>query len=339
MNDLSALVDDATPERVPDFDKVLARRDQRHRRRRGTIVGTATAAVLVCAGLAVVLGSPNDDRHPAPAPTPSPMQSTSPTPTQGDPPHLSYTWSDTPSEVIVRLPDRDVPLKTWRGCWRGPGGDSDCVEEAPPPVAELPDVGSPEAVSFWFGTKGWTFDAKLTRLDSECPRAEDTRTVSTGAHWFRLDPAGFAGDYRVDLVGHGPHADHRTLPTNMSFVWHTTRDGPVDQPRAHVSEDELMLYDLGSAPTRATAEVTITDAKGARTTRRLPAPRLDDHCRGQAEGYLLFQGDFVDPAIPELGPGPYSYRVRLTLDGTGYLGTAGPDGRVTWSPTLPPYAG
>jgi hypothetical protein len=338
MTDLRALVDDATPASAPGFDAVLARRDQRNRRRRGMFAGAAAAAVLVSTGLAVVVGNANGDESPSPAPTPTPSEVISPTPARVDTPKLSYTWSDTPSQVVVRLPDRDVTLKTWLGCWMGPKASAGCVEEPPTPIAELPDIGSPEAVTFWFGVKGWTFDATLTRLDSRCPRAEDTTTVATGAHWFRLDPAGYAGTYRVDLSGSGPHADHRTVPTRMSFLWHTPADGPVDQPRGRVGESELMLYDLGIAPTAATAKITITDADGESTTRELDAQRIGNDCESMAVGYLLFQGDFVDPEIPVLGPGPYSYRVRLTLNGTPYLGTAGRDGRVTWTPSLPAYA-
>lgn len=354
MNDLRALIDDATPVGSPGFDAVLARRDQRTRRRRVIIAGAGAAVLVVATSLATQLGGSDGDRTPAPAPTISPTESRSPTPTLIDRPDPTYTWSDTPSRVVLRTPERDIRLTTWLGCWNGPRGNLDCVEEAAGPVAGLPDVGSPETLDFWFGVKGWTFDATFTELGTDCPRSEDTKTVSTRDHWFRLKPAGFAGDYQVDLTGYGPHSEFKGVPTTMSFVWHTPVDGPVDQPKARVSDASLELSDLGFHPTSATAQVRITDANGETTTRQLPSINNDD-CGLDAQGGLYFEGDFIDPAIPALGPGPYRYRVRLTLDGETYVGTAtskadayvDPTGAgpgtgthdVIWSPPLPAYTG
>src|SRR5688500_9723973 len=142
----------------------------------------------------------------------------------------------------------------------------------------------------------------------------------------------------------------------MSFVWHTPLDGPVDQPGTHVSDAELVLSDLGVQPASSAAKVTVTDANGQTTVRQLPpAPGAADYCARSAFGGLFFQGDFIDPAIPELGPSPYRYRVQLNLDGKSYVGTAtSKDGAyvdprgagpgtgtddVVWSPPLPAYTG
>jgi len=352
MNDLRDLVDEATPDNTPGFDGVLARRVQRNRRRRGLVAVAGASALVAATGLAVQLGGSNDDERPAPAPTISPTPT--PSPSEINRPDPTYTFSDTPPRVVLRAPERDVRLTTWLGCWTGPSGDLECVEDEPVPLADLPDVGSPEAVEFWFGVKGWTFDAELTQLGSDCPRSESTKAVPTRANWFRLDPAGFAGDYRVDLTGYGPHAEFKGVPTSMSFVWHTPVDGPVDQPRARVSDASLELSDLGFQPTSATAQLTITGANGETTTRQLPSGNNDD-CGVESQGGLYFEGDFIDPGIPELGPSPYRYRVRLTLDGTTYIGTAisedgayvdprgaGPGTGTTdviWSPPLPVYTG
>jgi hypothetical protein len=356
MNDLRALVDDATPEGAPGFDGVLARRSQRSRRRRGVIAGAGAAVLLAVTSLAVQLGPSDGDQRPAPAPAPtiSPTESSSPTPTPIDRPDPTYTWSDTPPRVVLRTPDRDVRLTTWLGCWNGPSGNLDCVEEAPAPVAELPDIGSPDHVDFWFGVKGWTFDAEFTQLGSDCPRSESTKTVSTSDRWFRLDPAGLAGDYRVTLSGYGTHSEFKGVPTQMSFIWHTPADGPVDQPKSHVSDASLALTDLGFRPTSATAHLTITDANGETTTRQLPWIYRDE-CESGGQGWVYFEGDFLGPEVPELGPSPYRYRVRLTLDGKTYIGTgtskagayvdpigAGPGtgtDDVVWSPPLPAYPG
>jgi hypothetical protein len=348
MNDLRALVDAATPDRVPGFDAVLARRAQRTRRRYAAAAG-GSAAVLAVATLAVQLTT--DGSGEAPPPPPATVTSDPPTPSPSpDRIHradLTYTWSDKPSPLVLRLADRDVSLKNWIGCWDGPTGNLDCTEEPPDPVAKLPDAGDPAGIDFWFGVPGWTFEATFTQLGVDCPRAEHIRAVTTGDHWSHLAPAGLAGDYLVDLSGVGPHGGFKGVPTTWSFVWQTPVDGPVDQPNGQVGESELMVHALGFEPTSAAAEVTVTDADGESTTRRLPEAEGD--CSLSADdtefdgddyrGELFFQGDFVDPSIPALGPRPYSYRVRLTLDGTTYVGTAANDGHVTWTPELPAYTG
>ena len=351
MNDLRALVDDAIPEHVPGFSGVLARRDQRSRRRRALIAGASACGLAVVASVAIRSMSTGDDQGgpPPPAATSSPPPSSA-APTVVDRPPLRYTYSEKPSPLMIRLPDRDVAPLLWLGCWAGPTGHNDCVEELSTPVAALPDVGSPEGIDFWFGVKGWKFDATFTEIGVECPRSEHTKAVPVRNHWFHLDPAGLAGDYRVDLDGVGPHGGgSKGVPTALGFVWHTPVDGPVDQPRAEVWDSELMVADLGFEPTSASAQVTITDANGKSTTRRLPRSGTDHGCAAvtdddrsifastEALGGLYFAGDFDDPAIPTLGPGPYTYRVRLTLDGTPYVGTAGTNHKVTWTPPLPTY--
>ena len=349
MNNLRALVDDATPEHLPGFGGVLARRDQRGRRRRVLIAGASACGLAVVTSVAIWSLSTGDDQGvpPPPAATSEPAPSAA-EPTVIDRPNLTYTWSDKHSPLVIRLPDRDVAPLLWLGCWSGPTGNSECVEELSTPVAVLPDVGRPEGIDFWFGVKGWTFDATFTEIGVDCPRSEHTKAVQVRSHWFHLDPAGLAGDYRVDLDGVGPHGGGvKAVPTAMGFVWHTTVDGPVDQPRARVSDSELMVADLGFEPSSVSAQVTITDATGMTTTRRLPRSGTDGCAESadgsfdttDAQGGLNFAGDFDDPAIPKLGPRPYTYRVRLTLDGTRYVGIAGPDRKVTWTPPLPTYGG
>ena len=346
MNELRALVDAATPDRAPGFDAVLARRVQRTRRRYAAAAG-GSGAVLAVAILAVQLTTGGPVEAPPPGTATSTPPTPSPSPTRIHRADPTYTWSDQPSPLVLRLPDRDVPLKNRIGCWDGPTGNLDCIEEPTAPVSQLPDVGGPQGIDFWFGVEGWTFTATFTQLDVGCPRREITRAETTGDRWSHLAPAGLAGDYLVELSGVGPHGGFKGVPTTWSFVWHTPVDGPVDQPTAHVGGSELMVHALGFEPTSASAQVTITDADGVVTTRRLPGAEEDctlsvddaDFDEGHYRGELFFQGDFVDPSIPALGPGPYSYRVRLTLDGTTYVGTAGPDGRVTWSPPLPAYTG
>ena len=85
--------------------------------------GGAVAIVVTASSLAGQLGSADAGQKQAAATVPSATESIAPTPTLIDRPDPTYTWSDTPPQVVLRTPDHDVPLRTWLGCWTGPSGD------------------------------------------------------------------------------------------------------------------------------------------------------------------------------------------------------------------------
>jgi hypothetical protein len=351
-----------TPEQPAPFPEVLTRRDRRRRRRRAlAAAGTAMVAVAV---VAVAIGAqatgsdgPHDSGRPATSsPSPSPAQTPRAEPT--------YELSSKPSPVVLRLVDGDLVLKPSSYCWQGPsngrrslGGCADGFW----PTKDLEGVGSPTSVDFWFGVDGWDFGATFTELGEDCPRQYSIQAVTTGDHLFRLDPAGPKGRYRVDLFGRGRHGD-----VSASFRWTTTVDGPIDQPTAGMaliagSGDELETYglslgvgDLAFQPREAHAEVTVTAANGRSMvlgTQRndLPAPNAhvkDGTC--YAEGSVSFDGDDAHARqAVRLGPAPFSYEVRLTLDGKRYVGTAvwprdeiadaEPNTMLSFDPPLPAY--
>ena len=108
---------------------------------------------------------------------------------------------------------------------------------------------------------------------------------------------------------------------------------------------ELYVQDLAEQPREASATVTVTSAQGRSVTL---TPRWDDEC--YSEGSLSFRAsDDQGRRATELGAGPFTYDVALTLDGTTYHGTGtwpddetediAPHVRLTWAPPLPVYAG
>jgi len=361
MNDfedrLSAHVARSTPERVPPFADVLARRDRRRHRRRAALGGgttvAAVAAVTIGVGIAGDRQAP--DRGGASGdPTSTPTATTRPEPT--------YELANEPSPVVVRLADRDVSLDPWTYCWSGPAGTGGvasgvCSDGSPGKVFELDDVGTPASVELWFGVDDWEFQATFAQVGVDCPRRFTVDAEPTGDHTFRLDPAGPAGRYQVDLFGRGNGGD-----VAASFVWTTPTDGPVEPPAASIAlvtdaDAELTSYGLelgvsglGFQPRQASARVTATAANGRSMT--LTPPR--DDVRGgdgdcYEQGSLFFRGDDAQArSVAELGPAPYTYDVVLTLDGRDYVGTAvwprdekadeAPYTTLTFDPPLPAYA-
>ena len=208
------------------------------------------------------------------------------------------------------------------------------------------------SLDFWFGVEDWGFEATFTELGVDCPRQHTVQAMRTGDQKFRLDPAGVAGRYRVDLFGRGRHGSVST-----SFLWTTSTDGPTDQPTADIAlmsgdGDELWAYqlevgvqDLAFQPREADAEVTVTATNGRSM---ILGTELDDHANCYAEGSLFFRGE-LDPAQQPapLGPAPFTYKVLLTLDGKRFLATAvwprdektdeAPNTVLTFDPPLPAY--
>jgi len=348
---LSRHVANLTPEQSAPFREVLARRDKRRRRRRAVAAGgTAMVAVTAIAiGSQWGPGDPTDSAGPA---------TSSPSPTETQRPEPTYEWSRQPSPVVLRLAGGDVELKPWSYCWDGPpnakGTTTGVCADGYARTRELEGIGSPGSVDFWFGVEDWDFQATFTELGADCPRQHTVPAIRTGDQTFRLDPAGLAGRYRVDLFGRGRHGSVST-----SFLWTTPTDGPTDQPTAYVAlvsgeGDELWAYqlevgvqDLAFQPQEADVEVTATAANGRSMT--LDA-ELENRGECYAEGSLFFRGE-EDPAhqATQLGPAPFTYQVLLTLDGKRYVGAAvwprdekkdeAPNTVLSFDPPLPAYTG
>jgi hypothetical protein len=354
MNDLGDRlrrhVHDLIPEQSAPFQEVLTRREQRRRRRRAlATTGTAMVAVAAIAIGTQTLGSddPTDAADPA---------ASSPSPTETQRPEPTYEWSEKPSPVVLRLAGRDLELKPWSYCWDGPpdrkGFSPGICVDGYAQTKDLEGVGSPDSVDFWFGVTDWGFQATFTELGVDCPRQHTVQATRTDDQMFRVDPAGPAGRYRVDLFGRGRYGSVST-----SFLWTTPADGPTDQPTADIAlisgdGDELWAYqlevgvqDLAFQPREADVEVTVTSANGRSMS--LDAEQ-EEHGNCYAEGSLFFRGG-EDPAqqAAQLGPPPFTYQVQLILDGRRYLGTAvwprdekpdeAPNTVLSFDPPLPAY--
>lgn len=136
----------------------------------------------------------------------------------------SYTWSSTPSPVVLLLPDRRVRLRPTTFCWTAPPetsgegeiGSAFCADGVEPRRAELAKVARNRAIRFWFGRPGWRWSATLTSFAH--PRREGCRVhrvpTRVTPQRFDLAPPRFRGTYRVRLFGRGPEGD-----VLVSFSW------------------------------------------------------------------------------------------------------------------------
>ncbi|QSR26548.1 hypothetical protein CFH99_13030 [Nocardioides aromaticivorans] len=136
----------------------------------------------------------------------------------------SYTWSATPSPVVLLLPSRMVRLRPTTFCWTAPPessgegeiGSALCSDGIEPSRADLPKVARSRPIRFWFGRPGWRWSATLTsfahpRRDGCRVRRVPTRLT---AQRFDLAPPRHRGTYRVRLFGQGPEGD-----VLVSFSW------------------------------------------------------------------------------------------------------------------------
>ena len=136
----------------------------------------------------------------------------------------SYTWSATPSPVVLLLPDRMVRLRPSTFCWTAPPetsgegeiGSAFCNDGVEPARADLAKVARNRATRFWFGRPGWRWSATLTSFAH--PRREGCRVhrapTRVTPQRFDLAPPRFRGTYRVRLFGQGPEGD-----VLVSFSW------------------------------------------------------------------------------------------------------------------------
>lgn len=272
-----------------------------------------------------------------------------------------YVWGPKPPPVVVRTPEADHELRAWTTCWSGPPrgllrrSAAYCADGAPGLAGPLPLVRGGDVADFWFGLPGWRFSATFKQLDTGCPFNWTHQARTTGRQTFQLDPAGPAGRYEVSLFGKGKQGD-----VAMSFVWETTKAGPVPQPTGYTAvladHDgkldsygvELGLSNLRGDHTAARASVTVSAANGASV--RLPLALGDDRADGQCydRGALSFSAsESVGRRAATLGEGPFTYTVRLRLDSRTYVGTAtwpddedpeiAPGVPLSWEPALPAY--
>ncbi|WP_426244410.1 hypothetical protein [Nocardioides sp. LHG3406-4] len=261
----------------------------------------------------------------------------------------SYSIDAPPEFHVVTAGGEQLDLKPWTAC-AGTG----CYDGAPDDDA-LPDVGGAAAVTFGFDLPGWDFESVTFReLDVACPRRITVAAEKLGPRTFRIDPAGPAGLWAVDIFGRGREGGDAVT----TIQWRTPSDGrlPVRaRGSAAVLADhdgeldsygvEVYLRDLDRVYSPASVAITVTGSTGRSVDLQA---RRGKSCL--SAGDLMFRaGDDVGRSAIDVGPGPFTYTVRVELGATTYVGTGTwPDGEtgdmaphvpLTWDPPLPVYAG
>lgn len=221
----------------------------------------------------------------------------------------ALTWSRR-----LHLDSGSVDLEPWSACW-GNG----CYDGSAP--ADLQDVGRTDSVEFSFVRGGWTFEATFRESGVRCPRQITVPTTKLSETRFRLDPAGNAGSWDVDVFGRGPGGDVIT-----TFRWTTERsgtfpDGVTSSLAVLVDHDgkldsygvELAINDLARRPTNASAVVTVIASNGDRATIDL-GPMPKENCTSAGQTYWTKPASVGRPATALHGD-LFTYVARLTLDG------------------------
>lgn len=225
-----------------------------------------------------------------------------------------------PAAFIVRYDDTE--LRLWPYTWCFSNGCADGYDENPP------SVGSPDALLVRFDEDG--FDSLVATqftdgVTSFCAgRTVDAPVTDIGDGWWRVRPAGAAGEYRLSLFAQGPAGD-----AAADVRWTVPRDLPLPAPTAtlvviadHDGEPdsygvELSVQNLEETPVGATATITVTAANGrSHTFAAGPA----EECAGI--GALRFAASAAEGRVAaDLGDFPFTYRVELTMAGETHIGT------------------
>lgn len=225
---------------------------------------------------------------------------------------------ETAPAVLVRSANLELALDPWTACW-----SMACYDGAPP--AEPLDIGVSNTLIVEFPVEGWTFQATVRPAADECGRRQTETLVPIDGTRFQLTPIGLAGNHIVDLFGRGDGQD-----VIVTFAWTTTVDGKLPVPTATTSilanHDgavdsygvELSLSNLAFTPSEVAAEATVTAVDGASHTFALTGQDV-----GCTVGSLFLSAPIEEGlTASQIGEGPYTYEVRLTLDGFEFTGTA-----------------
>jgi hypothetical protein len=163
--------------------------------------------------------------------------------------------------------------------------------------------------------KGWTLQATQLQPATIASYPCDVRLPA------RLEPAGPAGRYRIDVSGTAPGGGGDLV---TAFAVTTTSAGPMPAPRASLGAfydhdgrpDNYGTFEFGidhlrRTPREATAKLTITGQDG-RATYELPWNK--DECRPKGE--VRFRAEVPNERVSRaVGREPYTIGIELELDG------------------------
>lgn len=250
--------------------------------------------------------------------------------------------------IRLHLASGPVDLKPWTACY-GNG----CFDGSPP--EDLVDVGPTDAVEFSFARTGWSFEATFREAGADCPRHLNVKATKVGSTRFRVEPAGNADSWDVDVFGRGPGGDVIT-----TFRWTTREAGSF--PTAATSSlavladndgrldsygVELGISDLATTPKTVSARIDVIAENGDRAHLDLGTmPRRRCYSAGNVS---WTRPERVAGPATKLRGDTFRYVVHLTLDGETYTGRGTwptdtneditPAVPLTWTPELPVYRG
>jgi hypothetical protein len=267
---------------------------------------------------------------------------------------------DGPPPLVLQRPEGDVDLPAYAWCFfdTGVGGCADGPEPANPPQTSAEDP-----LTFSFPLEGWTFTAAFRQPGpyAECERTVQIDAVASENGVFVVSAPVPAGEWVVQIRGNGQ--DGGSLATALGWTVATGfmapptvrgealflgppaiyNAGDGDDVLNEVYGPSLALTGLASDPREATGALVLSDADGEM---RYPLQIANDDC--PRDGNVVMTSKNPNEPVDlsdDLGDPPYSYEVRLILDGEEHVGSGQwPDDlnpgksnqlRLAWSPPLP----
>lgn len=356
---LRCQVDAATPSEPPGWGDVLARRQRRQRRRTLFTSGVVSVLTITAVGVVAATGPSRDKAPGLVAPgdegtSAAGAVSPSPDPERVLPPVPRVEPGDRPPEPLVLTTDGWTPVEVTSTCWQHDTAAFCADGSASPPYVVAPPG---RVATLAFPLAGWTFEASAQALpDTDgpaCARYLDARVKADGEA-FHVEVLGPKGRYLVGIVGRGPQGS-----VAASFVLTATAGMPTPPAEGYLAlltdlngtlgsyGVELGVVGLDRGYPGATVRATVTAADGSSETY---GPYADGDRDGCDDGSVFITSPSGQPwSAPDLGPGPYRYRVELVLDGTTYVGTAGwprderadeaPNTDLKFAPPLPRFTG
>lgn len=311
-------------------------------------------ALLVVSGCGDRPSAGNEVGAAAPATSPASPAVPGPAAALSEVPELDQADATTDLEVFHFLAEDGSVLgrAPWsaclaHGCWDG----------APHLAGPVPSAGSPDALWFAFAYPGWDFEhVSFNPVGDPCgARVIEVQAQKVGDRLFRIDPAGLAGEWRVDVFGYGRDGGDAVA----SVRWTTEVDGTMPAPSAtgalfYDADGERVTYggptlgvgDLAATPRTASGTWMVTDASGTSVT--VPLTREQRGC-DRAGAVSLAGPELTDDQVRSLAGKVLTYTVELRLDRRTYVGTAvwtqrpsqedEPELRFSFDPPLPAYTG
>jgi hypothetical protein len=228
-----------------------------------------------------------------------------------------------PPRLVVYGDGGPVSVDPTSSCWSGT-----CADGAYLP-ATWPHVSG---VSLPIGVAADTsLFVEMRSLDRRCTTSESAHLTTDHEGHATLEPLGPPGRYEVSVSVQRPGGGD----ASYELVWNSPAEGSPPPARAemgflaaHADGGRVMAFGLsvetwgirGADLTGMTAAVTAAD--GSTVTLPTPPRTAGRDRTGCPPASVTYEGAATDLApVPGLGPGPYTYRVTLTIAGRQYVGT------------------